>query len=71
MTDWQPIETAPKDGTAVLGYFPAKRGFVARQDVVPIYWSEWGGGTWTNSTSGCRLLDHTTHWQPLPAPPGG
>lgn len=67
---WQTIETAPKDGTAVLGYFPGRTGYVARQDVIPCYWSEWGGGVWTCVSSGYRLLSHEpTHWMPLPAPP--
>ena len=72
MNDWQPIETAPRDGTAVLGYIPSKRGaYLARQDVVPIHWSGWGGGVWDNSTSGHHIVEEVTHWMPLPEPPGG
>jgi hypothetical protein len=66
---WMPIETAPKDGTAVLGYFPSRRGYVASQEFVPIHWSGWGGGVWENSTSGGRPVDKPTHWMPLPAAP--
>lgn len=64
---WQPIETAPKDGTAVLGFFPGLVGYVARQDVQPINWSGWGGGVWAvngrNDSS-----QRPTHWMPLPTP---
>ncbi len=66
---WQPIESAPKDGTSVLGFFPVLVGYTARQDVVPMHWSGWGGGIWANSTSGHNIDNAPTHWQPLPAPP--
>lgn len=69
--EWQPIETAPKNGTTFLGYVPAWRDYVARQDVCPMHWSGWGGGIWESSTSGHRIHDEVTHWMPLPAPPGG
>lgn len=69
MSVWQPIETAPKDGTAVLLYIPARRGYFARQDVVPAFWSGWGGGVWENSTSGGKVNDTPSHWMPLPPEP--
>jgi len=68
LLDWQPIATAPKDGTAVLGYFPGRRGYVARQDVVPIHWSGWGGGVWEDVNGG-KPSAEPTHWMPLPDPP--
>lgn len=59
---WKPIESAPKDGTWVLLWWP--------------YWSHhaimayFDGGSW--SSEGV-LSDHDepgpTHWQPLPASP--
>jgi hypothetical protein len=56
MTDWQPIETAPKDGIWVLLYSPPGGFSVAR------YWPSFGfrGGFWDGDA---------THWMPLPAPP--
>lgn len=66
---WMPIETAPKDGTTVLAYRPSGAGFVARQDVVPVHWSGWGSGEWVNSTSGHKVFDALTDWQPYPAAP--
>lgn len=66
---WEPIITAPKDGSAVLGYFPSRRGYLARQDVVPILWTEWGCGNWQSSTSGHQMSDSPTHWMPIPEPP--
>jgi len=68
MTTWYPIAKAPRDGTAVLGHIPSKKGFVARQDVIPMYWCEWGGGTWT-SVQGHRIHDKVTHYTPIPDPP--
>ena len=55
---WQPIETAPKDGTEILCADCCQRKSV-------LYWSE-DAGDWV-----CRA--HCTHdpvvWQPLPEGP--
>ena len=76
MTEWQPIETAPKDGTRVLLFFPVF-GTAPRQefgcwDQQPYhkkpnpYWSgdceRTYGGLWYRSNP-------PTHWMPPPAPP--
>ncbi|WP_373318459.1 DUF551 domain-containing protein [Laribacter hongkongensis] len=70
--EWQPIETAPKDGTE----FDAWSKFGGR---VPNVF--WGNPTSSRTTSKCfcvyeyewhvvPVLDNTlTHWMPLPAPP--
>lgn len=56
---WLPIESAPKDGTAVLTYRAA--GFVAVAEYIgPAH--EWC------IVDGLELIE-VTHWQPLPAPP--
>ena len=69
MSEWQPVDTIPRGMVAVLAYFPQRAGYTARQDVVPIWWSGWGGGCWENATSGHKIYDEPTHWMPLPAPP--
>lgn len=69
MSEWQPIETAPKDGTTILAFYPSLTGYTARQDVAPIHWSEWGNGVWENATSGGKPSSLPTHWMPLPEPP--
>lgn len=61
LPEWQPIETAPKDGTRVLLWRRA-----IRDQPAPImadgFWCEtcW---VWP------YILSEPTHWQPLPAPP--
>jgi hypothetical protein len=60
MSNWQPIETAPKDGTPILAFRP----------VVPIgqvvgYLT--ANGLFISAVGGWCLLP--THWQPLPDPP--
>lgn len=63
MSAWQPIETAPKDGTRIMAY-------IARiEHTLIIYWepdtdsephwSDEEGFEWTD----------LTHWMPLPDPP--
>jgi hypothetical protein len=57
---WQPIESAPKDGTPVL--LGSKRG-----DLWPMRvraWSKLYDG-WRGGGTSCEA----THWRPLPAPP--
>lgn len=64
---WQPIETAPKDGTEVLIYDAAWCGGPPRREV-----SRW---TWTINRKGERIggdwsgVSAPTHWMPLPSPP--
>lgn len=66
---WQPIETAPRDGTAALVWNKGCRHWVAAFRL-PVrgepqneshYVHEWrdGGGRWATPT----------HWMPLPPPP--
>lgn len=60
MSEWQPIETAPKDETDVVLYFES--GKVPR--VAGFY-----RGEWLCALHGCELQEHPTHWMPLPPPP--
>jgi hypothetical protein len=60
-SQWQPIESAPKDGTAVLAYCPDAQptvGVVAFQRG----WQEW------SSVPGVHTRK-PTHWMHLPEPP--
>jgi hypothetical protein len=63
MTDWQPIETAPKDGRFIwLGDSSGLRiGFWARERWADMARAEEGGPR--------DLTFAPTHWQPLPKPP--
>lgn len=80
-TGWQPIETAPKDGTTIL--------LVAEGTVIAAWWhDDFGPFQWVfvddprESLTGCcdhegtgRVytngypVDVPTHWMPLPEPP--
>lgn len=57
---WQPIETAPKDGTRLLlHYAPRRLTKVGKWDAGSCYWS---ADQWLHEKA-------PTHWMPLPAPP--
>lgn len=58
--EWQPIETAPKDGTFVLAYRPCDPYFE------PMYFND---GIW-HWFDGDSPSFQPTHWMPLPDPPG-
>ena len=55
---WQPIETAPRDGTQILAIWPGN----GRHGIV---WFD--RARWTDD--GDHSLIDFTHWQPLPSPP--
>ena len=65
MTEWQPIETAPKDGTRILLY-----GYECETQWNVCYWvteeeqgyTGWYGWDWP-------AYEVPSHWMPLPEPP--
>jgi hypothetical protein len=60
--EWKPIETAPKDGTPVLGYHTGK--------MTTVYWGLWN--EWQLVEPGAYAEEddwRPTHWMPLPEPP--
>lgn len=63
MTEWQSIETAPKDGSAILLYGGPLQ--------VVGSWKEFvgGRGAWFGFYDGEPCIENPTHWMPLPAPP--
>lgn len=68
MSQWQPIETAPKDLSAVLIWNPSTaqgKGAV----FVGIYMAVRGEGepSWMCFPSSVRA--EPTHWMPIPSPP--
>lgn len=68
---WEPIATAPKDGTLVLLREPGHlTGRIGCDNVTSGYWRKHdayiAGGTWTDYRMGSV---EATHWMPLPDPP--
>jgi hypothetical protein len=66
--EWQPIETAPKDGTEVLIFDAnAKKGYVGDTPNVA-YWDDSREAGWWGSYETEQTRPHTpTHWMPLPS----
>jgi hypothetical protein len=70
--NWQPIETAPKTdpvemrAICLLGWCPDP-GALNDGDIRVIWWEpRWKGGAWNSDRD---LVEHPTHWMPLPEPP--
>ena len=57
--EWQPIETAPKDGRNVL---------IFNEDGIEIGWWSRGTSEWCRQDMYLSTAQ-PTHWMPLPAPP--
>ena len=71
--NWRPIETAPKDGTQILG-------FDEWEGINVCYWidcsevweqrdTKYGWARYYDSTEMSYVTFEPTHWQPLPEPP--
>jgi hypothetical protein len=79
-SEWQPIETAPKDGTAVLlwgGQYeddlngPRDNEIISYAHFVPDDFDEGDPGRW-EELGGCYYsswIHNPTHWHPVPPPP--
>ena len=66
--EWQPIETAPKDGTWILVYKPFNLyGFDDSEWYVDKYIVRWADECWNISMD--DIVVYPTHWMPLPNPP--
>ena len=64
MSEWQPIETAPKDGTEVLGFVSSDTGADDFFAVICFWENQWRVSSVLDATD-------VTHWMPLPEPPEG
>lgn len=66
MSEWMPIESAPKDGTKFLAWrdHEVAEAYVIQRD---------DGEVWTFGRTSAHVSvfpsNKPTHWQPLPAPP--
>lgn len=71
--NWQPIETAPRDGTEILLFQAIQYGVMMRVG----NWDERGEhidtgkrvAGWTEADDGYIGCIEPTHWMPLPEPP--
>jgi imidazoleglycerol phosphate synthase glutamine amidotransferase subunit HisH len=63
---WRPIETAPQDGSRLLGWVDGEVRFIfyGKTSHVPIY----GWNVCDQGAEDCDLV-MPTHWMPLPPPP--
>jgi len=66
MSEWQPIETAPKDGTGILVCDAAIAG--GSMNVVSYTNEDWPQ-VWETQEFSVYHVDAFTHWMPLPEPP--
>jgi len=70
VSPWQPIETAPRDGTKILVSGVVKKQAITRH----VLWdadSAYRAHPWQSAEHDWKHYDTSsfTHWQPLPEPP--
>lgn len=63
--NWQPIETAPKDGTGFLAFWGKDTALDERSFGVVVFVS----GEYRNTDDYGTTYGKPTHWMPLPEPP--
>jgi len=77
VSDWQPIATAPKDGTPILACFEgyevdATYNLHPSSHPITVYWGTYhpnspGKNGWRDGNG--HLRPYMTHWMPVPPPP--
>lgn len=67
MNTWEPIETAPKDGTEII------LGFAHEANIGPVALPRVRSGKWLQTHGEWSIAylrgNPPTHWMPLPKPP--
>ncbi len=67
MSEWQPIETAPKDGTEILVCITYN---LPDDEWETVQWVDgWRSGKWFRYHDKIYIPFPPTHWMPLPPPP--
>ena len=61
---WQPIKTAPRDGTPILCFTPDYQSEFSDQSGIDVLWFD---GAWLYNAE--PVTFQPTHWMPLPASP--
>ena len=83
MTDWQDIETAPRDGTEILAFGGYQYEGMGKPTVYGPWTVAWNGKKWRSSWDDCEVIEYMgdfgtdykepgiepTHWMPLPPLP--
>ena len=66
MSEWQPIDSAPKDGTQILTVTNGRGG---RPYIAVTGWPVGWTGKWPTAYMALADGAEPTHWMPLPPPP--
>lgn len=70
--EWQPIETAPRDGTEIELLFPInwfnKLGRIGDGNIIGNYWYDNACNIWRNRLDYHLEENRPTHWRPLSQP---
>ncbi len=69
MSEWQPIETAPKDGRVILVYRHSEDSRYTTSEVYQAKWGIAGGDKEGSWLVGPHQNHKPTHWQPMMALP--
>lgn len=71
LTGWRSMDSAPKDGTVVLGFCPFDCGFEEVTPIFPIRFNSnrYAVGWYLQTSEGDETDVDPTHWMPLPTPP--
>ncbi len=67
MSEWQPIETAPRDGRQIMVW--VANGNITPHCFAPV--SITSDSSWWDDSTGDQIepIKGATHWMPLPEPP--
>jgi len=82
-SSWQPIKTAPKDGTEIMAIFCNDYGYQEKPTIYGPWTAAYRRGKWMGSWDGANVIESQsdfgtdykqtdldpTHWQPMPKPP--